>query len=118
MALYDDKGKNPVPAGIFRTDGEPTAIASIWERIVGKETEEVIFSFSMLTINADNHPLMSRFHKPDDEKRSVVVIENEEFSKWLNATHEDAKALLKLSQEGYLDYAAPSNINPQKSFFE
>ena len=31
----------------------------------------------MLTINADNHPFMSQFHKPEDEKRSIAVIEPE-----------------------------------------
>lgn len=115
--LYDSLGKNCVPAGIFRVDGEPTAIASIWERIVDRETGEVIFSFSMLTVNADDHPLMSRFHKPDDEKRSVVVIENGDFGKWLNATHEQAWELLGLSRDGYLDYSAPEIKFPQQSLF-
>lgn len=55
----------------------------------------------MLTINADHHPLMSRFHKPDDEKRSVVVIENGDFGKWLNATNEQARELLQLGKDGY-----------------
>lgn len=111
--LYDDNGKNPVPAGIFRSDGEPAAIASIWEKFVDHDTGEVIFSFSMLTINADNHLLMNRFHKPDDEKRSVVVVENSDFNNWLNATNEDALKLLKLSRDGYLDYTALKIPNPQ-----
>lgn len=29
---------------------------------------------SMVTVNADTHPLMSRMHKPGDEKRSVVIL--------------------------------------------
>ena len=40
---------------LMRPDAEPTAIASIWERCVDKETDEVIFSFSMLTINTYGH---------------------------------------------------------------
>lgn len=116
--LYDKHGKNCVPAAIYRRDSEPTAIASIWERIVDRDTGEVIFSFSMLTINADQHPLMSRFHKPDDEKRSVVVIENGDFGKWLNATHEQAKELLQLSEDSYLEYSAPPIINLQQSMFD
>ena len=39
---------------IKRSDCQPIAVASIWERIVDKETGEVIFSFSMLTINASS----------------------------------------------------------------
>lgn len=91
-----------VRTGIYRTNGEPTAIASIWERIIDKETGEVLMSFSMLTVNADNHPLMRRFHKPGDEKRSVVVIENQNFDEWLNASHEQARHLIRLSPIGYL----------------
>lgn len=60
---------------IKRSDGEPVAAASIWERVVDKETGEVIFSFSMLTINADGHEVMKHFHKAEDEKRSIVVFQ-------------------------------------------
>ena len=91
-----------VRTGIYRSDGEPTAIASIWERIIDKETGEVLMSFSMLTVNADHHTLMKRFHKPGDEKRSVVVIENKDFDNWLNANHEQARDLISLSRDGYL----------------
>lgn len=88
--------------GIYRSDGEPTAIASIWERIIDKETGEVLMSFSMLTVNADKHDLMKRFHKPNVEKRSVVVIENSSFLHWLTANHQQAIELIKLSNDGYL----------------
>ena len=40
---------------IKRADAAPVAIASIWERFIDKETGEIIFSFSMLTIKADGH---------------------------------------------------------------
>ena len=50
---------------------------------------------TMLTINADNHPFMSQFHKPEDEKRSIVVIEPEHRQDWLNMHNEDAFELLK-----------------------
>lgn len=42
----------------------------------------------MLTINADEHPLMSRFHKPGDDKRSVVVLDDNEWEDWLAAKNE------------------------------
>ncbi len=47
-------------------------------------------SMSMLTINADNHPFMSQFHKPEDEKRSIIVIPEEYRENWLNCKKEDA----------------------------
>lgn len=82
---------------IKRTDAEPTAIASIWEQFVDKETGEFFFSFSMLTINADGHDIMKHFHKPEDEKRSVVILQDDQYQDWLNASHQSAKSLLKLT---------------------
>lgn len=88
--------------GIFRADNEPTCIASIWERFVDTETGEIIFSFSMLTINADGHPVMKHFHKPEDEKRSVVVLNNNQYLPWLNANTNQAREMLKLAPDGFL----------------
>lgn len=87
---------------ITRTDGEPSAAASIWERIIDKETGEVIFSFSMLTINATGHEIMKHFHKSEDEKRSIVVLKNSEYISWLNADHNIARELLKLTPNNFL----------------
>lgn len=103
-----------IKTGIYRADGEPAAIASIWERIIDKETGEVLMSFSMLTVNADQHDLMKRFHKPTDEKRSVVVIENGDFLNWLTANHQQATELIRLSNDGYLK--ADFKANDQSLF--
>jgi len=87
---------------IKRTDAKPIAVASIWEQFVDQETGEIIFSFSMLTINADGHEVMKHFHKPDDEKRSIVVLENNDYMSWLHADHDEARKLLKLAPNGFL----------------
>ena len=87
---------------IKRSDDEPIAVASIWERIIDKETGEIIFSFSMLTINADGHDIMKHFHKPEDEKRSIVVLSEAQYLPWLNANQNEAKEMLQLSPEGFL----------------
>ncbi len=94
--------KKSVKWEIERTDGEPCAAASIWERIVDKETGEVIFSFSMLTINADGHEIMKHFHKPEKEKRSIVVLEDKDYLRWLGADHDEARGMLKLAADGFL----------------
>jgi putative SOS response-associated peptidase YedK len=39
---------------------------------------------------------MQRMHKPEDEKRTVVPLRPELFNAWLNATPEEAQALLKI----------------------
>ena len=52
----------------------------------------------MLTLNADNHPLMTRMHKPDpklptdqQDKRSVIV------DQWLAGTMDEARQLMRLT---------------------
>ena len=87
---------------IKRSDGEPIAVASIWERIIDKETGEVIFSFSMLTINADGHEVMKHFHKPEDEKRSIVVLKDNEYQPWLAASDGEVRSMLKLANKDFL----------------
>ena len=87
---------------IKRSDRSPIAVASIWERIIDKDTGEVIFSFSMLTINADGHPIMKHFHKPDDEKRSIVVLNDSNYIPWLHANQVEAKTMLNLAPNGFL----------------
>lgn len=88
--------------GIERSDGQPCAAASIWERIVDKDTGEVIMSFSMLTINADGHEVMRHFHKPGDEKRSIVVLQNNDLMGWLHADQNGAMDLLRLAPNAFL----------------
>jgi putative SOS response-associated peptidase YedK len=85
-----------VRTAIQQVNKEPMAIASIWDTWTEPETGELIVSFSMLTIDASNHPVMQRMHKPEDEKRTVVPLRPELFSAWLNATPEEAKALLNI----------------------
>lgn len=88
---------------IKRADSEPSAIASIWERFIDKETGEIILSFSMLTINATCHEIMKHFHKPEDEKRSVVVLNEGQYLQWLHANTDEARGMLNLAPEGFLE---------------
>jgi putative SOS response-associated peptidase YedK len=96
---------------IQRADKQPTAIASIWERFTDRETGEIIFSFSMLTVNADGHEVMKQFHKPQDEKRSVVVLKDHECLDWLQADHVIAGSLLNTPAKDFL-ISEPSPIIP------
>jgi putative SOS response-associated peptidase YedK len=87
---------------IKRADTQPIAVPSIWERFIDKETGEVIFSFSMLTVNADGHSIMRHFHKPDDEKRSIIVLDDAGYQPWLHASHEQARSLLIVAPDNFL----------------
>lgn len=93
---------------IKRADTQPVAVASIWERFIDKETGEIIFSFSMLTVNATGHPIMKHFHRPEDEKRSVVVLNEQEYLPWLKADTTHARSMLNVAADGLLiSEAAP-----------
>ena len=73
-------------------------------------TGELHESYTMLTLNADAHPLMSRMHKPDpklapdrQDKRSVIPIAPEDTDLWLAGPPEQAAALIRLTDAGEFD---------------
>lgn len=81
---------------IHRRDDEDFAVAGIWERWT--RGNEPVLSFSMLTINADGHPLMGQFHRPGDERRSLVVIPPSQQLAWLQADSELARSFFSLTE--------------------
>ena len=78
---------------IQRADDAPMALAGLWERRSWDDAAPE-WSFTMLTVNADSHPLMRRFHRPGDEKRTVVVLDGDQIERWLHA--EDAASIESL----------------------
>lgn len=80
---------------IGAASGEPLAIAGLWRD--WPEADGESYSFTMLTVNADRHPVMEHFHKPGDEKRSVVVIKPDDYESWLKCKDpEVARSFLNL----------------------
>ena len=72
----------------------PMGIAGIyasWRHLDGREMS----TFAMLTINADGHPLMSRFHRPAEEKRMVVILHPDDYAAWLSCPVEEAPRFFK-----------------------
>lgn len=69
-------------------DGDPFTIAAIYDDAIIEG--EKVRSFSMLTINANQHPFMKQLHNPNDEKRSIIVIPEESRQDWLHCDHEEA----------------------------
>jgi len=63
----------------------PLGIAGIWDKWTDPATGELVVSFSMLTVSADEHEVMRQFHKPGDGKRTPVIILQENFGQWLGA---------------------------------
>ena len=48
----------------------------------------------MLTVNADEHPVMRQLHKPGDEKRTPVIIQPEHYTRWLRADVPNAEEMM------------------------
>ena len=100
---------------IEREDGKPFGLAGLWESRTTKEGDPA-WSFRMLTINADEHPLMHRFHKPGDEKRSVVALEDEAWQAWLGAKREEeVLGFLQQFDPGRFRAVADSRVAGRKS---
>ena len=99
-----------------RAEGGLWGLAGLWNRWTDSATGEIVQSYTMLTINADGHPLMSRMHKPDSklppdkqDKRSVIAIEREDVDQWLAGTIAEASELLRLPAVELIE-AAPAKI--------
>ncbi len=96
-----------------RADGLPWGLAGLWNTWVDHATGEVIESYTMLTVNADDHPIMSRMHKPDpklpadqQDKRSVVAIEQGDAERWLGGNVEEVGNLLTAPTMEILRFAS------------
>jgi putative SOS response-associated peptidase YedK len=79
---------------IALASGDPFGIACLWDRWTDPASGERVVSFSMLTVNADAHPVMQQFHKPGDEKRTPVVIAPALHDAWLSADVSQAAELM------------------------
>jgi putative SOS response-associated peptidase YedK len=106
-----------------RADRQPFGLAGLWNAWLDRETGELFESYTMLTINADAHPPMSRMHKPDprlgpdqQDKRSVVVVEAADWDLWLAGGKPQAMALLKLAPVEVFDHG-PEDAESMGSLF-
>jgi putative SOS response-associated peptidase YedK len=77
-------------------DKSPFAVAGLY-REWPEDHGRVSWSFTQLTVNADAHPLMKRMHRPDDEKRSMVIVPAADYDDWLACRDpEAARSFLRL----------------------
>jgi len=91
VPFYGDDSKRSERWRIRRSDRSPLSMAGLWDRWVGEDGQSML-SFSILTLNCDLHPLLSRFHRPVNdkgeaqEKRTPVLLAEEDFDEWLDTT--------------------------------
>lgn len=95
-AIYepDWRSGKSIPTRITRRDGGLILIAGLWESWSDAEGVPVN-SYTMLTINADQHDLMRHYHRPEDEKRMVVMLASGAIQDWLTAPAGESAAFLR-----------------------
>ena len=90
-----ETGKN-VWHRIGLTGWRPLCVAGIWRTLKNADGSD-FHAMAMITVGAEGHPIMSRMHKPVDEKRSVVILRPEDWEEWLTTSNvEAARAMLQL----------------------
>lgn len=82
---------------IGMADGAMFAVAGLWKNWYDEEGKKIAQSFTQLTVNSDDHELMRRFHKPGDEKRSLIIVPRAEWDNWLGCRNpEEARSFFGL----------------------
>jgi putative SOS response-associated peptidase YedK len=82
------------------------AVAGLYRHWRGPDGRE-LFSFAMLTVNADGHPIFERMHRPGDEKRMVVILEGDEHDAWLAGRPDEARRFFRPYRGPLVAHAAP-----------
>jgi putative SOS response-associated peptidase YedK len=96
----DWRSGKSVPTRITRTDGGLLSVAGLWEEWRGADGA-LVHSYSMLTINADDH-MMQNYHKPKDEKRMVVILPSGLINDWLIASTDQIQDFMRQYPEDRL----------------
>lgn len=94
-AIYepDWRSGKAVPTRFTRADGAPMGIAGLWDQYKDADGNWRL-SYTMLTINADAHPLFKAYHRPNDEKRMVVILPDSSYGDWLTSKPEGTRDFL------------------------
>jgi putative SOS response-associated peptidase YedK len=80
---------------IERADGAPMEVAGLWGHWRDPKSGTDVLSYSMLTVNADGHAIFTRMHRPEDEKRMVVILDEADYQAWLNCPPENTKGFMR-----------------------
>jgi putative SOS response-associated peptidase YedK len=77
---------------IWPADEPAFGIAGLW-----RHWPNDTYTFTMFTVAAEGHPVMGRMHKPDKEKRSIVIVPPSQWDDWLQCDNpEIARTFMKL----------------------
>lgn len=110
-AIYEpnyEHGLKSVRYRIWLPGERAFGIAGLW-----RDWPDGTFSFTMLTVNADKHPVMRRMHTPNKGKRSVVIVPPSQWRDWLGCRDpEVARSFLTLPPAESMA-AEPAPLQPR-----
>ena len=89
------------PTRISRIDGQPMGAAGLWASWTGPEGDTIV-SFTLLTLNANNHALLRRYQQPGSEKRMPVILNEGAYGAWLTVRLEKAKEFMRQYSASWL----------------
>ena len=103
MAFIEEDWRSgkAVPTRIARVDGKPMGVAGLWESWTGADGETIV-SYTMLTLNANNHALISRYQQPGNEKRMPAILNEGGYEAWLGARPEKAREFMRAYPANWL----------------
>ena len=110
----DWRSGKAVPARIARADDRPLGAAGLWA-LWHDPQGQALHSFTLLTVNADDHPFMRQFHKADEEKRMIVVLPPEQYQAWLQADAAQSSSFLATQPPEDLVSTAPQAVAAEQS---
>jgi putative SOS response-associated peptidase YedK len=95
-AFYEDdlRTGKAIPTRVARIDGKPMGVAGLWARWQGADGE-VIISYALLTVNANNHALLHRYQQPGSEKSMPVILNEGAYDAWLSVRQDKAKEFMR-----------------------
>lgn len=102
-AFFEDDWRSgkAVSTRITRVDGQPMGVAGVWESWTGADGE-IIVSYALLTVNANNHALISRYQQPGNEKRMLAILNEGAYDAWLSARPEKAREFMRAYAANWL----------------
>ena len=103
MAFIEEDWRSgkAVPTRIARVDGKPMGVAGLWESWTGADGETIV-SYTLLTLNANNHALISRYQQPGNEKRMLAILNEGAYEAWLGARPEKAREFMRAYPANWL----------------
>lgn len=90
----DWRQKYQISTRFTRSDGAPLGLAGLWDVAVDGDGVP-LETYTMITVNADDHALFKLYHGLKDEKRMVVLLPDDAHDEWLDADPGQAMAMLR-----------------------